>query len=268
MTELFNNIRGLYRFEAPCDELKNYIEFFSESCSEATKQFVGNQSFSIKMFKSWTPTFWINLGPSYRLMLNNMVHSIKANSAIAVTRAVTAERLNHPSDYLFTVKFHPGALKHLIDVDLVKLSSGIVELNELLPGSLIQKIKCAECLEQRISLMEEYFLQKLSSKKKTDHYSHLVEQTIAFYKEGGMKFNVDELSLQSFTTSKTLRRYFERVIGVAPKQYFESVRMRAALPSFLNDWKNFDPTVYGYHDKSHFRRSIVRFTGERLSGHR
>jgi AraC-like DNA-binding protein len=265
MTELFQNIRSLYRFTAPCDELKNCIEFFSESCFETTKQIVSERSFSIKMFKSWTPTFWINLGPSYNLVLDGVVHQIKASSAIAVTRAVTAERINHPSDHLFTVKFYPGALNHLLDVDQTKLSSAFVELAELLPYYLIQQIKSAECFEQRISLTEQYLLQRMPNKKATDHYSNLVMQTIGFYNENGLRFNVNELASKAFTSSRTITRYFERVIGISPKQYLESVKIRTALPSFLDDRKNFDPAEYGYYDKSHFYRSVARFTGERIA---
>jgi AraC-like DNA-binding protein len=268
MTELFDDIRSLYRFKAPCDELKNYIEFFSESCFEATKQKVGDLSFSIKMFNSWTPTFWINLGPSYSLVLDGVVHHIKANSAIAVTRTVIAERVNHPSDHLFTVKFHPGALNHLIGIDQTKISSGMVELSEILPYSLIQQIRSAKCFEQRISLAEQYLLQKISNKKTTDHYLSLVMQTIAFYNEGGLKFNVSELAAKTFTSSKTLGRYFERVIGINPKQYFESVKLRTALSSFLRDRKRFDPADYGYYDMSHFYKSVIHHTGERIADHK
>jgi hypothetical protein len=55
------------------------------------------------------------------------------------------------------------------------------------------------------------------------------------------------------------------VIGISPKQYVESIRLRTALTSFLCDRKNFDPAVYGYYDKSHFYRSVVDFTGERIT---
>jgi AraC-like DNA-binding protein len=267
MTELFNDIRSLYRFKDPCDGLKNHIEFFSETCFESTKQIMNDQSFSIKMFKSWTPTFWINPGPSYRLVLNGTIHRINANSAIAVTRNVTAERINHPSDHLFTVKFYPGALKYLFDVDQTKLSSGLVELNELLPESLIQQIKSAGCFEQRIALMEQFILKKASNKKEIDHYSSLVMRAIGFYNHDGMKFNVNEIAFKTFTSSKTLRRYFERVIGVSPKQYFESVRLRTAFRSFLYDRKNFDPVEFGYYDRSHFYKSVTQFTGERIAEH-
>lgn len=265
MTELFHDIRSLYRFKAPCDDLKNYIEFFSESCFESTRQIINGEPFSIKMFKSWTPTFWINLGPSYRLVLSGTTYRIKANSAVALTRAVTAERINSHADHLFTVKFHPGALKHLFDIDQAKINAGLVELNELLPYSLIQQIKEAEGLEQRILLLEEWLLQNMPGNKRTDHYSNLVMQTIGFYTDDGMKFNVSELAFKAFSNSKTITRYFDRVIGITPKQYLESVKMRAALPFFLDDRKNFDATRYGYYDKSHFYRSVTRFTGERIA---
>jgi hypothetical protein len=188
MTELFHDIRSLYRFKAPCDELKTDIEFFSESCFKSTEQITGGQSFSIKMFQSRTPTFWINLDPAYGLVLNGVVHRVKAGSAIAVTRNVISERINHPTDHLFTVKFYPGALKHLLGIDQPKLGHGLVELNEFLPGSLIQQIKSAKCFEQRVSIMEQFILQKRSGKKAADHYTNLMKQTIDLYNQNE-KFN-------------------------------------------------------------------------------
>jgi AraC-like DNA-binding protein len=267
MTELFQNTKRLYHFKVPREELKDYIEFYWETCFEKTKQILKGQAFTIKLFKSWTPTFWINLGPAYNLVMGDAVHHIKAAGAIALTRAVTAERLNHPQDHLFTVKFHPGALKHLIGIDQTSLPLGVIALNDLLPQSLVEQLKTAESFEQRIAFVEEYLLQRMSNKKGADHYSKLVTQTIGVYNDNELKFNVNELALKAFTSSKTITRYFERVIGITPKQYLESVKIRTALPSFLRDRKGFDPADYGYYDKSHFYRSVARFTGERIADH-
>ena len=264
MTELFHNIRGLYRFQAPCDELKNYVEFFSESSFEATKEAIGDVPFSIKMFRSWTPTFWINLGPSYKLVLNKAIHCIKPNSAVVVTRDVTSERVNDPSDHLFTVKFFPGGLKHVLGVDQTKLNCGVVELHEILPYPLLRQIRSSECFEERVCLTEQYLLRQMAGKKTTDHYVNFVMQSIALNSESGMRFHVNELASKAFTSSKTLTRYFERVIGISPKKYFESLRVRTALSSFLCDRKGFDTSRFGYYDKSHFYRSVVKFTGERI----
>lgn len=219
------------------------------------------------MFKSWTPTFWINLGSSYDLILDGIVYHIKPNSAIAVTRAATAERVNLPTDYLFTVKFFPGALKNLIDVDQTRINSGIVDLSELLSSSLIWQIKTAGNFDKRKLLMEEYLLQNFAYKKGSDHFVSLLTKAIGLYTENGMQFNLSEISQKIFTGSRTLRRYFDRVIGICPKQYFESVKIRMALPSFLNDRKSFEPTAFGFYDKSHFYRSVLKFTGKRIVEH-
>jgi hypothetical protein len=66
MIEIFDDIRKIYQFGSPCEELADYIDFFSESSFEATRTHIGNSDFTVKMFPSWTPTFWINLGPSYQ----------------------------------------------------------------------------------------------------------------------------------------------------------------------------------------------------------
>ncbi|MES2777762.1 MAG: helix-turn-helix domain-containing protein [Bacteroidota bacterium] len=266
MTELFSNTRRLYQFRLPCEGLKDYIEFFWETCFESTKQILNGEAYTIKLFKSWTPTFWINLGPSYRVVMDGAVHQIEANSAIALMRTSTVERLNHPADHLFTVKFHPGALKHLIGIDQTKLSSGLIVLNELLPGFLIEQIKAAANFEQRVALVEAFLLQNMLHKRGADHYTNLVTQTIGFYNDNEMKFNVNELASKAFTSSKTITRYFDRVIGTSPKQYLECMQMRMALPAFLEDRKGFDPSTYGYYDKSHFYKSVTRFTGERIAG--
>ena len=57
MVEIFQNIRKVYDFIDPCDELAEYVEFFAESSSLKTKKYVSGNSFTIKMFPSWTPTF-------------------------------------------------------------------------------------------------------------------------------------------------------------------------------------------------------------------
>jgi len=70
MVEIFDNIRKIYRFTAPREELSDKIEFFSESCAESTQLHTRGDPFTVKMFSSWTPTIWINLGPSYELAVN------------------------------------------------------------------------------------------------------------------------------------------------------------------------------------------------------
>jgi hypothetical protein len=64
MTEIFDNIRQLYQFYVPDNELAPYIEFFPESSAEATFRQVADQRFSIRMFPGWTPTCYLSSLPN------------------------------------------------------------------------------------------------------------------------------------------------------------------------------------------------------------
>lgn len=90
MVEIFDNIGKIYQFSLPCEELASYIEFFSESSPDATYAFAGNTCFTVKMFASLTPTFWINLGTPYYLTLGNKRFLIPADKDILLTRDTIA----------------------------------------------------------------------------------------------------------------------------------------------------------------------------------
>jgi len=264
MVEIFDNIRKIYQFSPPCEELAEFVEFFSESSSEATHSYFGNEPFTVKMFPSWTPTFWINLGPTYSLAMGNSQHLIHPGQDILIVRDSTVERYNFPTDYIFTVKFFPGGLEAIFQIDQSKLLNQVVNLREILPASLILAVRKTNRFENRIKLLQNFFLCELKKKKNRDHYVRLVKQTIACYAAGQMHYNVNELSARLFTTSKSINRYFDRVIGTTPKNYFSILRARSALTAYVTNKKTFTPSDFGYYDMSHFYKSVNAFTGGKL----
>jgi len=266
MVEIFDNIRKIYRFIAPGEELQDKIEFYSESSAEATQNHLGGQSFTVKMFSSWTPTIWINLGPSYKLAIDKKRFVVPAGGSILVLRDTIVERINQSSDHIFTIKFHPGGLEYLLGIQQPKLLGKLVDAHEILPKYLVYNIRAAHGIEERASLIETFFLDKFQSKKRNDNYFDLVKNSIATYESGNLKFNVDELAGRMFLSSKTINRYFKRVIGTTPKHYLSILRAREALPSYIADRRNFDPAFFGYYDKSHFYKEMVKFTGSGLKG--
>jgi AraC-like DNA-binding protein len=265
MVEIFDNIRKLYLFSPPSEELADYIEFFSESSAEATHAFAGNDCFTVKMFPSWTPTFWINLGTPYYLTLENKRYKIPAHNDIVVTRDAIAERYNHPLDHIFTVKFYPGGLETVLGINQTRLAGKPIQLHELLPPVIIHQIKKANEFGERKKLLEAHFLSQMKKKRPGAHYLELVRKTIATYEKGNMQYNVDEIAARLFITSKTINRYFNKAVGISPKSYLSIIRSRAALTAFVSGRKEFDPSSFGYHDMSHFYKEIVRFTGERMA---
>jgi AraC-like DNA-binding protein len=266
MVEIFDNIRKIYQFSLPCEELANYIEFFSESLPDATQAFAGNACFTVKMFPSLTPTFWINLGAPYYLTLGNKRFLIPAAKDILLTRDTIAERYNQPVDHLFSVKFYPGGLESVLGIDQSGMAGKLVQLQDVLPAAIIERIRKANGFETRKRLLEDYLLSQMRIKKQRTHYIELVSKTIAMYEDGNMKYNVDQLAERMFTTSKTINRYFAGVVGITPKKYLSIVRSRTALTAFVANKKTFDPAFFGYHDMSHFYKESIKFTGERMIG--
>ena len=265
MTEIFDNIRKLYRFHTPCEELSKQIEFFSESSAEETYRQVADQPFTIRMFPSWTPTFYINLGEPYQLAVDTKRYQIGKNADVLILRNSLVERHNLPTDRIFTVKFFPGGFETVLGINQVQLTDQVVPLHAVLPAAFLQQVKQAGGFDERVTLLETFFLHQLQARKQRDHYLLFVENTIGHYDANGMQLNTSQLAERMFVTSKTINRYFHRIVGTPPKNYFSILRARTALTAFVDRTHPFDPTTFGYYDLSHFYKDITRFTGQKLA---
>ena len=268
MVEIFDNIRKIYKFSSPCPELSDYIEFFSESSLEETNKYIANKCFTIKMFPSWTPTIWINLGEPYRLCLGEDRYFIRREDDILILRNSAAERHNLPTDHIFTVKFFPGGLEAILDINQSKFINKIVDLNAVIPVQLIQRIKELNSFEERMELLQDFFLVNYKKKKTQDYYLKFVRDTTEAYGAANMKFNNSEIAEKMFTTSKTINRYFNNIIGTTPKNYFSILKARIGLTAYVANKQLFDPSDYGYYDMSHFYKTVVKFTGQKLVDNR
>ena len=266
MTEIFDNIRGIYDFRPPCEELRPFIDFFSESSRERTDRLADNREFTVEMFPSWTPTLWINLGASYRLTTDYGRFIIPPDSDVLVLRDSVTTRHNPPTDHLFSVKFFPGGLEAILGVKQPAFIGNIVPLAAILPSWLIAQVKSAGSFMQRYSLLQDFFLLSYTRRsKQKDHYSQLVRTSIDSFESAWMDLNTSQVAERHFVHSRTINRYFHRIIGLSPKKYFAIVRTRSALTSYLADKKAFSPENFGYYDKSHFYKAVRQFTGRRIA---
>lgn len=265
MTEIFDNIKKLYQFSRPDGGLSDLVEFFSESSVEKTLELACGTSFQVRMFPSWTPTVWLNLGPSYQVTLGNKSHHISAQEDILVLRDSIVTRHNAFTDYIFTIKFFPGALEAIFGIGQSAFMGKVVPANSILPDQLIRNIKMQNCFSSRCQLAENFFLSKLSGQKKKAHYIQMLRDCIDLYEASDMNYNTSEVAEKMFITSRTINRYFHQAIGIGPKQYFSILRARKGLTAYLADRNSFNPGDHGYYDMSHFYRGVRQFTGQSLS---
>jgi AraC-like DNA-binding protein len=266
MVEIFDNIRKIYTFSDVCPELAEYIEFFSESSIESTQKYIGSSNFLVKMFPSWTPTFYINLGAPYLITVGQQQRHIRASQDILILRNSIVERYNTPSDNIFTTKFYPGGLEAVLDISQLKCIDRMIDLAAILPAKLLAQIKQPISFAERCELMQQFLLDSFKERRQKDYYLQFVRDCIESYNASDMQLNTGEMAEKMFVTSKTINRYFNRVVGISPKNYFTIIRARTALTAYVNK-PHFSPYDHGYYDMSHFYKEVVRFTGKKLIEH-
>ena len=263
MVEIFENIRKIYAFKAPCPELMDHIEFFSESSANATRQHIQCQHFTIKMFPSWTPTMYINLGEPYLISVGTHRFFVPHDRDILFLRDTIVERHNSISDHIFTIKFLPGSLEQLLAISPSTLISQVIDLRNILTAQILKQIKQAGNFDERVLMVENFLVMKI--RKEKDHRFNFVRQAICAYTNAEMELSLSELSGQFYVSYKTLNRNFHRVIGTSPKNYFSIIRARKALTAYLGQKERFIPADFGYFDMSHFYKDVTHFTGQKLA---
>jgi AraC-like DNA-binding protein len=266
MTEIFDNIRKLYRFNTPCEALVDHIEFFSESSLDAMDHFIGASPFTVTLFPSYTPTIWLNLGSPYQLKNGNAWHTVDERTDILLLRNEIVERRNLPTDNIFTVKFNPGGFETIFGISQTTIGSEVIPVEEVIPASFIKKLKGLGCFEDRKAMFENFFLEKLEKNKKREgFYLQCIKETVHAFTGAGLGSATSELARKLYISEKTLYRCFTKVVGTSPKNFQSITRARIALTRYVANPAVFSPYDHGYYDMSHFYKSVVQFTGQKLS---
>jgi AraC-like DNA-binding protein len=265
LTEIFDNIRQLYRFKKPAPELEEYIEFFSESDPAATEKLIGDRPFSIKLFPSYTPTVWINLGTNYTLKSAGQTDWVDKDKPILVLRSNTLERVNSPQDHIFTIKFKPCGFEAIFGIPQSRLGQQLHDASALFGIDIHQKIVELGEFERRMAYFETLFLERLHKTKKEQFIMEKINVAIEQYLFSGMELKTAALAQQTYLTEKSLYRYFVNNVGTNPRNYLNNVRIRASLEKYLYDRPNFSVHDFGFYDLSHFYRSYEHFTGQKFA---
>ena len=263
MTEIFDDIKTRYVFEAPCRELGNFIEYYWESSSDGRCGASGSAPFTMKLFRSWTPTLSFNLGSPYEVILGKDRFVLDAKSDVLHFRSTTSAYKYDTGNHKFGVKFFPGTLGAVLNLDPKLYDEKLVPLKQVLPPVLITKVKTAASFPERVALLQDYFLTCYHRIAGTKHSLQLVRDAIQ-YQYRSLTSKNQEIAAGIFTTRKTLYRNFTAVIGASPKEYFSVVRARTALNTYIKHRKSFDPTDFGYYDWSHFHKAVFRLVGRKL----
>jgi AraC-like DNA-binding protein len=233
MVEIFQNIRQAHDFSQPCAALAPYVEFYAQSARTQLPPPGALAYQSSTMFASWTPTCYINLGPAYLIDLAHTRYTVRAGEDVLLLRNTTVARHKRATDNLFTLKFYPGGLEAVLGISQVQFVSRLVPLTHVLPEPLLKHLKQPISFSERVSVLEAFLLRTFCQPAHPDHYIRLVHDAIGEYQASGLVLSSSAVAERVFLTSKTINRYFHRVVGTSPSQYFAILRARMALTAFV-----------------------------------
>jgi AraC-like DNA-binding protein len=170
------------------------------------------------------------------------------------------EFFHKPGNHLFGIKFRISPVIFKKKVNFSEYKEYIYPLSYLLEQKIIAKVKKARSFEERISLLSNYFLAELSQHEDSLQPATIVSQILdRCFQRNEFTMSVEKMADQYKISTRTLQRYFEMCTGVSSKQALQVMRIRKATAHLVSSPHDFDLSIYGYYDHSHFYKHLKQF---------
>lgn len=170
------------------------------------------------------------------------------------------ECFHRHGNHLFGIKFRISPVIFKKKINFSEYREYIYSLSYLLEQTIIDSVKNTGSFEERISILSNYFLSELGryegSWQPVNMVSQILEQS---FQENRFTVPVDEIAQQYRISARTLQRYFEMCTGISTNQALQIMRIRKATAHLVNSPGDFDHTLYGYYDHSHFYKHLRQF---------
>ncbi len=172
----------------------------------------------------------------------------------------------HDVSSAFGVRFVPGGLMNIIDLQASELIGQQVPFTDLLEkDTLLDRMEDEHNFEDRIALISEYLLKKLySNHRSSEIVKYCTQQIIS--SQGIVQ--ITNLSKDTGYTLRYLRKLFHHYVGVSPKELCEIIQFQNSmmkLSCLQKDYKEFTLCDFavrsGYYDQSHMNKSYQKIVG-------
>lgn len=237
--------------------LAKYIDFFWETRFEDLWDYFP-KGFSDAQFPNIGYTYIINLGTPFVMQVNDKKFEMKTDGFLPRYNAI--ECFHKKNNHLFGIKFRISPIVFQKDVDFSEYRGYIFPLSYLMDQKVIGRIKDSSTFEERVHLASAHFLSLLAD---YDGPLHPVNKVSAILDECFQKnkftVSIEKLAAKQGISSRTLQRYFETCTGISSKQALQIMRIRKATAHLTLSPDDFDHSLYGYYDHSHFYKHLKQF---------
>lgn len=172
-----------------------------------------------------------------------------------------------PTGYVnsFAVRFYPFGFANFVSTPINTLANKETPITELLgeepARQLSRAIQEAKDTEQRIAILENFLLARLSESTTIDN---IVKATIDTLLQTKGSAGINTILGSDLSKRRQLERKFMKQIGISPKQLGKVIRLQTALKMMLNTpSESFTSIAYesDYFDQAHFIKDFKEFTG-------
>lgn len=184
-----------------------------------------------------------------------------------VVGQITEPFVIQPTAYVhcFAVRFYPYGFSNFISTPLQELENREKHINQLfeneVAASLEKNIINAKTTEERIEIIEAFFLAKLNEKTTVDH---IVKNTIDTLFSAKGSTPIGKILQDDASKRRQLERKFYKQVGLSPKQMGKVIRLQTALNLLINEKpESLTQIAYEseYYDQAHFIKDFKEFTG-------
>ncbi|HKJ30287.1 MAG TPA: helix-turn-helix domain-containing protein [Balneolales bacterium] len=166
----------------------------------------------------------------------------------------------------YGIALKPTASYKLFDIYLADIKNDFINLEEIIgdeAGQVRLKLLQADSTNERLSLLEDFMLQKLPVSPKYTHLDKLVD--FIYQKQGILK--ASELCEYADVSRRYLEKKFRKIIGFTPGQFIQQVRFNFTCAEIARNERPVNDVLqkFDYYDRSHFMKNFKRYYGKDLS---
>jgi AraC-like DNA-binding protein len=246
-----------YHRVPPHEDMKHFIDFFWETKFDVLLQ-QNPLGFSDALFPNIGYTYLINLGTPFVMQVEERQFEMKGDGFLPRHKSI--ECFHQPGNRLFGIKFKVSPVIFEKRINFSEYREYIFPLSYLLDQQIINKIKQATDFDSRVQLLNSYFQNIVQRYSGSLQPIRIVTEILGHCNES----NNFTTPIQSFAekygiSTRTLQRYFESTTSISSKKAIQILRIRKATQHLSTSPRDFDFSLYGYYDHSHFYKHLKKF---------
>lgn len=216
------------------------------------------KGFSDALFPNVGYTYLINLGTPYIMQVDEKSFNMKGDGCLPRHKAI--ECYHSPGNKLFGIKFNISPVIFEKKVNFSEYREHIYPLSYLIDSAVIRDIKKAASFDERVRIVAEYFAGIVKKYSGSTQSIRIVTEILErCNNENNFSVPIETLAREYNISSRTLQRHFETVTSISSKTALQILRIRKATHHLVTAPDEFNYSIYGYYDQSHFYKHLKKF---------